>query len=393
MTAIRSRSRQEGFSIIEIMVGVVIGMIAVLVIYQVFATSEAFRRNITAAGDAQQNGLLSSFMMGIELANAGNGLAVAGRALGACAPTVVAGAAPTFLEIANSQLPIPLLITDGGGANSPDSFVIYYSVARTLLTPATFSDNAAANSSYSVFSANGFKNGDMIVAISNPTAAFPSTLACYTSVITAAPVSSAFIDNTVAPPESKSVLTLTHTGAPVGMTANASTLFNLGPANLIQKVRYDVSGGNLRSTAMLDPATGAPDDTQPVNPLASNVVNVKVQYGIDTVGDGLIHHWVPAVAGTAYGDWDAKTVLTAKAYPDINRIKAARIAILVKSEQHDKELNPDPGFSRTVFNDCADGGTCYPVTFSIPPVVGQPYGWRYRIYEAVIPLRNETWNK
>jgi hypothetical protein len=99
------------------------------------------------------------------------------------------------------------------------------------------------------------------------------------------------------------------------------------------------------------------------------------------------------VAGTAYGDWDAKTVLTAKAYPDINRIKAARIAILVKSEQHDKELNPDPGFSRTVFNDCADGGTCYSVTFSIPPVVGQPYGWRYRIYETVIPLRNETWNK
>ena len=58
------------------MVGVVIGMIAVLVIYQVFATSEGIKRNITAAGDAQQNGLLSSFMMGIELANAGNGLAV-----------------------------------------------------------------------------------------------------------------------------------------------------------------------------------------------------------------------------------------------------------------------------------------------------------------------------
>ena len=34
------RRRQTGFSIIEIMVGVVIGMIAVLVIYQVFATSE-----------------------------------------------------------------------------------------------------------------------------------------------------------------------------------------------------------------------------------------------------------------------------------------------------------------------------------------------------------------
>ena len=78
----RRSSEQAGFSIIEIMVGVVIAMIAILVIYQVFATSEGIKRNITAAGDAQQNGLLSSFMIGIELANAGNGLAVAAQDLG-----------------------------------------------------------------------------------------------------------------------------------------------------------------------------------------------------------------------------------------------------------------------------------------------------------------------
>src|SRR6185312_369621 len=119
---------QIGFSIIEIMVGVVIGMIAVLVIYQVFATSEGIKRNITAAGDAQQNGLLSSFMMGIELANAGNGLAVAAQDLGTCTPAA---------SMVDSLRPIPLLITDGGGANNPDSFVVYYSVGRTFVSAAT----------------------------------------------------------------------------------------------------------------------------------------------------------------------------------------------------------------------------------------------------------------
>ena len=66
----------------------------------------------------------------------------------------------------------------------------------------------------------------------------------------------------------------------------------------------------------------------------------------------------------------------------------------MRSEQHDKDLNPDPGFTRTVFNDCADSlaGTCG-VTFTVPAVAGQPYGWRYRVYETVIPLRNEVWNK
>src|SRR6185437_983383 len=127
MNSTRLRSREHGFSIIEIMVGVVIGMIAVLVIYQVFATSEGIKRNISAAGDAQQNGLLSSFMLGIEIANAGNGLAVAAQDLGSC----TAAAA-----MKDSLRPIPLLITPGADDATPDSFVVYYSVARTLLSPA-----------------------------------------------------------------------------------------------------------------------------------------------------------------------------------------------------------------------------------------------------------------
>jgi len=70
----RQRRTERGFSLIELMVGVVIGLIAVLVIYEVFAAAEGIKRNTTSVGDAQQNGLMSSFMLGIELANAGNGV-------------------------------------------------------------------------------------------------------------------------------------------------------------------------------------------------------------------------------------------------------------------------------------------------------------------------------
>jgi type IV pilus assembly protein PilW len=375
MAAISRPRRQHGFSIIEIMVGVVIGMIAVLVIYQVFATSEGIKRNITAAGDAQQNGLLSSFMMGIELANAGNGLAVAAQDLGTCTPAA---------SMVDSLRPIPLLITDGGGANNPDSFVVYYSVGRTFVSAATITSTALANDPYQVQSANGFKKGDVIVAISNPSVVFPASAPCYTSVIT---------DDVLPPAAADGIVTVTHSGAPVTIFPPA-TLFNLGPAKLVQKVRYDVSGGNLRGTSLLDPATGAPDAAQPVNPLASNIINMKLQYGIDTVGDGLIHQWVGAVAGTAYGDWDAATLLAAP-ITTLNRIKAARVAVLVKSEQPDKEL-AGQGFSRPVFNDCADSapGSCG-ITFTVAAVAAatQPYGWRYRVYETVIPLRNEVWNK
>jgi len=106
----RRAHAQHGFSLIEIMIGIVIGMIAVLVIYQVFALAEGIKRNTTSVGDAQQNGLLSSFILNVQLANANNGYAYAMKELGTCTPT--ANPATTFR-------PIPVLITPGALATDP----------------------------------------------------------------------------------------------------------------------------------------------------------------------------------------------------------------------------------------------------------------------------------
>ena len=113
------------------MVGVVIGLIAILVIYQVFAVSEGLRRNTTGVGDAQQNGLLSSFALGIELANAGNGIsASAQEALRLLEPVQRSRPSP--------YRPVPVLITDSGGANKPDEFSVFYSASTSLVTPVPF---------------------------------------------------------------------------------------------------------------------------------------------------------------------------------------------------------------------------------------------------------------
>ncbi len=104
--------------------------------------------------------------------------------------------------------PIPLLITDGGGANNPDSFVVYYSVGRTFVSAANITATAFANQPYQVQSANGFKKGDVIVAISNPSAIFPANAPCYTSVIT---------DAVPPPAAADGIVTITHSGAPVAV--------------------------------------------------------------------------------------------------------------------------------------------------------------------------------
>jgi type IV pilus assembly protein PilW len=350
---------QRGASLIEIMVGVVIGLIAILVIYQVFAASEGLRRNTTGVGDAQQNGLLSSFALGIELANAGSGISTAAQELYGCTNL---SNDPT-----KSVRPVPVLITDSGNANTPDEFSVFYSASTSLAGPVDIRKAAAPGDDYSVQSPlpgnlNAFKKGDMVIAINTGGL-------CARSVIT-----------NVTGPDANGIVTLAHTvqdGSAVSFTSS-SAILNLGQATRVQRVRYyvDPAINVLYSQNLLDPAAA------PV-PMASGVVNMKLQYGVDSNNDGFLDDWVSA----SEADWDAATLMSGpKATTTIERlssIKAVRIGIVTRSEQFDRDAG---AFAHTFFN-CA-----------APPCDGKidvtaPAQWRYRAYETIIPLRNVIWNR
>ena len=340
----RRRSHaQHGFSLIEIMIGIVIGMIAVLVIYQVFALAEGIKRNTTSVGDAQQNGLLSSFILNVQLANANNGYAYAMKELGTCAPT--ANPATTFR-------PIPVLITPGALATDPDSFVLNFSQSQRLLAPAPFIAPAAAGADYTVQSPLGFKTGDIVVAISLAGDCAPSRVTGVTA------------------PDVNGVVTVSHTGAAVGFPTDAM-LLNLGPKGSGQRVAYDVASGVLRSTNLWGD-TGAALALPVPNPIASNIINMKLLYGIDDLAGGLT--WV-----TPTGIWDPAALLNAP-NSTLARIRAVRIGLVVQGEQWDKAA---PDYTWTLF----EGAT--QISHTITAVGGN---YRYRTYETTIPLRNPIWN-
>ncbi len=353
------RTRQHGFSLIEIMVGVVIGMIAVLVIYQVFAAAEGIKRNTTSAGDAQQNGLLASFMLGVELANASNGVAMAWQKLQSC---------PTTASAATTLRPIPILITAGAGPTIPDKFVVNYSISNLAIAPAPFKAASGSNAPYTVHAPIGFRVGDIVIAISGGS---PGAGTCATSRVTAVS----------APPpgppdESAGQVTISHTNAPFAFTDDAF-LLNMGPASNAQRVLYDVdANGVLRSTSLWD-ATGAAAAAPVPNPLASNIVNMKLLYGIDNNGDGTLDEWV---APTATGAWSDTNVLAADA-PTLRRIKAVRLGIIVRGEQWDRDA---PDVTARLFDDAI------PFSQAFPRSGGGNY--RYRWYETIIPMRNPVWN-
>jgi type IV pilus assembly protein PilW len=362
-----SRPAQRGFSLIEIMVGILIALLAILVIFQVFAVAEGLKRNTTGAADAQQNGLLSVFTLGLELANAGNGIATAGDELGRCDP-----AAAINKDIKTTLRPIPVLITDNsgstGGVLNSDSFVVNYSTATRVVAPAKFQGAgtwAIGSTSFTVVSPNGYKKDDLIVGIANPEVAATGCSLMKISSVT--------VDT------GTGVATLTTaTGSTVAFTTS-SQMFNMGQSGQTQRVLYDLdtTARVLRSTDLL--TTGAT-----ANPLASNVMLVKARYGIDTDNDDIIDSWV-----RGEGDWAPDKVLAMPMYPPtptstalaLSRIKAVRIGVVVRSEQYDRDVTG--AYSWRLF-ECAVGDTTCQGSL--------PANWRYRTYETIIPLRNQIWN-
>ena len=67
--------RSRGFSLIELMVGVAIGLVLTLAIFQVLVTSEGRKRSLTGVNDVSQSGAYSVHTCSTACCSAGTGFA------------------------------------------------------------------------------------------------------------------------------------------------------------------------------------------------------------------------------------------------------------------------------------------------------------------------------
>ena len=338
-----------GASLIDVLAGLAIGLVVLVIVHQTFVAFESVRRNAQGAADAQSSGMFALATLASHIGNAGFGIAAAANALESCPAA----------DIATTLRPIAVLITDGGSPDRPDSIVVRQSLSASPAMPAAFAIAAPAGSSFRVESPDAFQAGDRIAATSRAGA-------CATAQVTsvAGPVAG--------------VVDIAHSAVAADFPLG-SVLLNLGPAGLAVATRYDVVSNALRSA---DISNG----DAPV-PLASNLVNLKLQYGVDSDGDGTLDTWASAVTG---GTWSPATLLGAPR-STLARIKAVRIGIVVRSAEPDRALT---GAHHWVLFDCdaADKSACPGRLEGTIP--GSPAGgYRYRSYEAIVPLRNVIWNR
>ena len=66
--------QQAGFSLVEVMAGLLIGLVTTVVIFQVLAVSEGYKRTATGGSEAVQSGAVSLYLLERDIRQAGAGL-------------------------------------------------------------------------------------------------------------------------------------------------------------------------------------------------------------------------------------------------------------------------------------------------------------------------------
>jgi type IV pilus assembly protein PilW len=358
----RSRFIPAGFSLIELMIGMALGLLSVLIITQVMSLFEAQRRSTTGSADAQTNGGIALYSIARELQMAGFGLMPITNPALDCTVVTYGGTGITGIA--------PISITDGvaaAGVDASDTITLRYATSQmggTVSQVTSLVGNAAT-----VGSNLGCQVGDATLASAGSTCA----------ISTATAVSAA----------GTTPITIT-----LANTTNAASGSNLGCLGQWNEITYSVDqvNGNLNRTSVVN-------GVSTTVPSVVGVVNLQAQYGISTTAtSNQIVQWVDAS-----GAWAAPTVANR------NRIKAIRVAVVARNAKIEPAAVTSACSSTSV---AAPTGLCaWDATTALPNPIALPFiaspapaldlspadaNWaryRYRVFETIIPLRNVIWAK
>lgn len=388
---VNERVGQEGFGLIEVMVGLTIGLVAILVIGQVAATFEGQKRSSTGGSDAQTNGSIALMTLAGEVRMAGYGLTNAGLqgADGALfCPlgtniyyngTTVSnpGAAP-----ADGGIIAPIRIINGAAGASDEiivarsdaeSGVLMSTVQTTVTAPTIKVDSDIGYTQVGQLFLIGAANGSKICTLFQLSKAATANANDWDLEFAVA--------GTQYNPANPAVTyaTFPNYGAGdkvVNMGYRPASGDSLAAQRGFMYRRYLVADNYLVvADQSQDPVTTAYTSSN-TTPLVDNIVDVQAQYGIAPANSQTVTQWVEPT-----GIWDSATVSAA----DIGRIKAVRISVIARSSQLETEEVSDSTLTLWTKINPGDNN---PPTYSVPD-----RHYRYKVFTTIVPMKNVVWSK
>lgn len=349
---------QGGFTLVEIMVGLVIGLLATMVIMQVFSVFENQKRTTTGVADTLTNGNIGLYKISRDVQDAGWGLVSLNNANSIVSPLLCA---PLTIDAAFPPNQVtdltPVSIIDGGGGLS-DQIVVRYGETSAGGVPSKI--NGLAGNTANIDSSLGCDVGSTTLVMNGPSCTLSAVTAVQSLVPPALP--GAGLGN---------VTLRDATNANVG-----ATLSCLGTWH---EVTFSVDAGNR----LVRQDFGAGAGANGAEPIVADVVNMQAQYGISASPDSNdIVAWV-----------DATGAFLAPSAHDRNLIKAVHVAIVARDAKGEVTNVTD------ACNPAAKTGLCawadQPGSPAPPIDLTGTVGWqqyRYRVFDTIIPLRNVFWS-
>ncbi|MBA3624308.1 MAG: PilW family protein [Methylibium sp.] len=380
----RAGRKQHGFTLIELMVGVVIALLSTLVIAQTLVLSEGQKRSTTNGSDAQVNGALALYTVQREAQMAGYGLGAAPTSLG-CPIRAQFGAMAVDLDTL-----VPVTITNGvdGAADTIrllSSSKINFSVPTQVVV-----DHPKTAANFFVNTTLGINEGDLMVVVPEQ---WDADNWCSVVQVTndAAGGGGGGNGNGGGQGQNQVIHNSGTDGPwnqPGGQTIfpdagypKGSYLINLG--QIIDRTFAVTAGNALQQTTFNVTAPAAPL----VEELFPHIVQLQAYYGKDTSApaDGVVDVY-DDVTPTTQAGW--AQVLT------------VRVAVVARSAQREREIvtTVDPswnvGTAAVVSGAAACAASAAAACVSIKVGEAADEEWkhyRYKLFDTVIPLRNVLW--
>lgn len=390
------RKLQRGVTLIELMVGVLIGLVLMAVIATVMATSEGSKRSQTGVNDINQAGNYAAYMLDVWIRGAGSGYGqTAARSYGCplyatkssavILPPTSALPAP-FASISTTVRLAPVVIVPGGttpsvSGKSSDALVVMEGASGGAESYSVLTA-APATSTLSMKNTFGYSGNDLVLLVDQLTSA-SKTATCVVDQVT-----SGFTGGTAT---SLPLSGTYHTGGSY-LTSMTSSAVVAGIGNITNNnpPKFMVIG--VGDNDVLYSYDLLQTSDSPLMAVSEGVFEMHAIYGVDTDSDEKINYWVsPSSTGTY--SYSALTDGSSTAAGLLQNIKAIRLGLILRSplqEKLDSNNKPTTGTpdSMTFFSDvtCVSTDTCT-VTRTFTTAEKQ---YRYRKIEISIPLRNNV---
>lgn len=390
----------RGFTLIELMIAVLIGLIVTLAAMTILADSEGRRRTQSSVSGIDQTAQYIAYSLDDQIRDAGSGFTQAWKFAFGCklngsnggtqifplptSPALPAPFAGTAAAIGTFRL-APVLILKGAAQAGSDVLVVAAGTAGFGESSLPFG-LAPATSTLNLVGTTTVRANDLLLVADQNTGTGPAPClieqvsSSFTSspTTTQVPLAGTFYLAT-GPDRALTAYSADGMAIPLGNAVNGNpptiTLYGVGNNSVSGSTptNYTLYSYNLLNATT---STSAPIA------LADGVVELRALYGLDTDGDGVVDTWQDPGSGNYAPSvlMDGSSASTTR----LLRIKAIRIGMIVRTSLVEKpdslSGNPVSPASLTMF---ADLGLSQTRTLT-----ASEQNYRYRVVESTIPIRN-----